>query len=57
MVYFIDIEEGTKELIDCPLNEWLSDWCGNMGMTEDEWYESITDFNESEEYYKLEGGE
>lgn len=53
MIYFIDIEEGTKDLIDCPLGQWLSDWNENM----DEQYESISDFNESEEYYRLEGGE
>lgn len=50
MVYFIDVEEGTKELIDCPLGEWLSDWNETMG----EEYESIIDFNESEEHYRLE---
>tara|TARA_R110000796_G_C14193273_1_gene390800 strand:- start:336 stop:494 length:159 start_codon:yes stop_codon:yes gene_type:complete len=50
MIYFIDIEEGTKVLIDCPVGEWLSDWCESM----DEQYESIFDFNNNEEYYRLE---
>ena len=57
MIYFIDIEEGTKDLIDCPLGQWLSDWCEEMGMIEGECYECISEFNESEEYYRLEGGE
>ena len=50
MIYFIDIEEGTKVLIDCPVGEWLSDWCESM----DEQYKSIFDFNNNEEYYRLE---